>query len=188
MFKWWLYASQYFMQLSLFFLCFSYIHFFIWYKNQTGNKLVISIYGKSYFTDPSSSTCSTHVTTWLAGQLRCHYHALMTPGWRKSNKTTDVIMQWFKESTYPRQVLIRSYVSTPRENLLYMNGNGPLNTPVLRNFLETSFSSPSFPKWHSRAARPEYIPRSSRCFEAFMNFYMEFFSKTEKVSKIYVKS
>ena len=60
--------------------------------NQTEQQLVMSIYGKAYLLDPSSSTCSTHFTTWLAGQVKFHYQNSMTPRWKTSKITTYVIM------------------------------------------------------------------------------------------------
>ena len=75
-------------------------------------------------------------------------------------------MQQFKESTDPRPVPIRRYVSIPRENLFPTTGTGPCHTP----------------------GSPELIPRSPICFEEYMNVYMALFRNTEKVSKVCLKT
>ena len=59
---------------------------------QTGLKLFMSVYGKAHIIYPSSSTCSTHFTTWLAGKLKCHYQDSVTSIGKTFNITTDVIM------------------------------------------------------------------------------------------------
>ena len=59
---------------------------------QTGQQSVMSVYGKAHLLDPSSSTCLTLVTTWLAGQVKCHYQDSVTSRWKTSKMTTDVIM------------------------------------------------------------------------------------------------
>ena len=97
---------------------------------QTEHQSVMYVYGKAHILDPSSSTCSTHVTTSLAGQVKCHYQYLMTSRWIMSKITTDVIMQQFKESTEPRLVPIRRYLYIMRESLLSTTGTGTWHIPV----------------------------------------------------------
>ena len=144
----------------------------------------MSVYGKAHLLHPSSSTCSTHVTTWLSGQVKCHYQYSMTSRWKTSKITADIIMQQLKELTEPIPVPIRSYVYILRENWFYMTGNGPWHKPVTYTLLTTNLSSPSFPKLTSRVASPELIPGSPICFEKSMNVSMALFRNREKVSKI----
>ena len=53
---------------------------------------VISVYCMAHLLDPSSSTCSTHVTTWLEVQVECHYQDSITSIWKMSKIAADVIM------------------------------------------------------------------------------------------------
>ena len=108
---------------------------------QTENQSVMSVYGKVHLLDPSYSTCSTHVTTSLAGQVKCHYQYLMTSRCKASRITTDIIMQQLKESTEPRPVPIRRYLYILRESLLSTTVTGPWHTPVPYTLLTTSLFS-----------------------------------------------
>ena len=94
----------------------------------TEHQSVMFVYGKAHLLYPSSSTCSTHVTTSFAGQVKCPYQDLMTSRWKTSKITTDVIMKKFKESTETRLVPIRSYVYILRESLLSTTSTGPWHT------------------------------------------------------------
>ena len=92
--------------------------------NQIQHQLVIYVNGKANLMDPSSSTISTHVTTFLAGKVECHYQDSVTSIWKTSKITTDVIIYQFKVSTEPRPVPIRRYVSIVRDDLLSSIGTG----------------------------------------------------------------
>ena len=59
---------------------------------QTVQHLVISDYGKAHILNPSYSTYSTHVTTWLTDQVKCNYQDSVTSIWKASKITMDVIM------------------------------------------------------------------------------------------------
>ena len=74
--------------------------------------------------------CSTHVTTWLEGQVKFHYQDSMTSRWKMSKITTDVIMQQFKSFIESIPVPIRIYVYIMRYSLFFTNGIGPWQTPV----------------------------------------------------------
>ena len=147
----------------------------------------MSVYWKEHLLNPSSSTCSTHVTTWLAGQVKCHYQYSMTSRWKMSKIKMDVIMKQLKEYTNPRPVHIRIYVSILRDNLSSTTGTGPWNTPVTSTLLTTSLSSPGLPKLFSRVGSPKLIPRSPICFEKSMKVSMEFFNNIENSVKYVLK-
>ena len=138
----------------------------------------MSVYGKPHLLDPSSSTFSTHVTTWLAGQVKCHYQYSMTSGWRTSKIATDVITQQLKESAYPRPVPIRIYVSILIDNLFSKTDTGSWHTPVPQNLLTKNSYPLIIPKLSSREAIPESIPRSPIHFENSMNVSMSLFINT----------
>ena len=55
-------------------------HIYISFRIDKAGRTAVgfSVYWKEHLPDPISSTCSTHVTTWLVGQVRCHYQGLVT--------------------------------------------------------------------------------------------------------------
>ena len=57
-----------------------------------GHQSLMSIYGKSHLLDPGSFPCSTHVTTWLAFQVKCRVQYTMTSRWNTSKITKNVIL------------------------------------------------------------------------------------------------
>ena len=58
----------------------------------------MSVYGKAHLLDPSSSTCLTLVTAWLAGQLKFHFQDSATSRCRTSMIITDIMTLLCKES------------------------------------------------------------------------------------------
>ena len=93
-----------------------------------------------------------------------------------------------KESREQKQEHIRRYVYILRKNVFFMTGTGPWHTHALRNILRMSIFSPSLPKLFARVGSPELISGSPFCFEKYMNIFINLFSFTKKVSKIYLQS
>ena len=154
----------------------------------TGQQSVMSVYGKAHLLDPSSSTCLTLVTTWLAGQVKFHFQDLETSRWRTSKITTDLMMFLCKESIEQKQEPIRRYVYILRKNVFFTTGTGPWHTHASYTILMKSIFSPSSPKLFARLGSPELIPGSPFWFEKYMNISINLFIITKKVSKIYLKT
>ena len=149
---------------------------------------VMSVYVKENLLYPISSTCSTHFTTWLVGLVKCHYQNSMTSIWKTSKITVDVIMYQLKKLTDPIPVPIRNYVSILRESLflrlVLVHGIHLCNRPLWQQvYLPRNWQN-FLQEWK----RPELIPGSPICYKNSMNLSMAFFSKTEKVGNICVKT
>ena len=96
--------------------------------NLTGHQSVMSVYGKEHLLSPSSSTCLTLVTTWLAGQVKFHFQNSATSRWRMSMITTGLMTLLCKELREQKQEPIRMYVYILRKNVFFTTGTGPCHT------------------------------------------------------------